>query len=309
MADNRTSDFNVVLPSNSNLSSHPSNTPDDYTVRLNRPISLVGDWEVALINIHYPHNWFDFTKKVKVYWVYVNDHVGLDKVAQSEQHTVITYNESQQSPVITFDSHTTVRNSHFTFYPAHFSTVQEIGDLLCRQLEQGIKTEGREPGVRITFQYDYETRFGHIHCNYGNLYVYCDSNYLARMIGITAVNIRPHEIDSLSTIELSELFLLHGGMKSQFLKLDSIYVYTNLIQNQYVGDSESPLLGIVPIQKRTQDKNFFVFNPITYLPLAMSNFQDVKIALRTVRGEKLPFPQFTPNVVCTLRFRRCKNAI
>ena len=45
------------LPSNASLDKFPTNTLTEYGVCLPRTISLTGDWEVALTEIHYPHSW------------------------------------------------------------------------------------------------------------------------------------------------------------------------------------------------------------------------------------------------------------
>ena len=49
--------FYLHLPSNSSLDKFPKNTLTEYRVCLPQTISLTGDWEVALTEIHYPHSW------------------------------------------------------------------------------------------------------------------------------------------------------------------------------------------------------------------------------------------------------------
>src|ERR1043165_3909523 len=49
--------FYVTLPSNSSMHYYPNNTVTRYTTRLANPISLSGDWEVGLTEIHYQHTW------------------------------------------------------------------------------------------------------------------------------------------------------------------------------------------------------------------------------------------------------------
>ena len=49
--------FYLHLPSNSNLDEFPKNTLTEYRVCLPQTISLTGDWEVALREIHYTHSW------------------------------------------------------------------------------------------------------------------------------------------------------------------------------------------------------------------------------------------------------------
>jgi hypothetical protein len=310
MVDSK-SDFFIVLPSNSNLKSHPSNTPGEYTVRLGRPVTLSGDWEVALLNIQYPHNWFDISEKAVVHWVYTKNRVpARDEVVASKVKVV--HNEIFQTNTVSlvdpemFAANDMRYTSH-TVWPGHFSSAQEIGDRMCKLIEDGIKNSDLRRHPKIVFQFDFHTRSGAVHASEGSLFLFTESVYLANMLGINTIEVTPAQTDEISSIELPKLYMLSGPGKSLFSKLDSIYVYSDIVENQFVGDTEAPLLGIVPIQKRTDDKQFFTFNPPLYLPVNKSHFSEVKILLRTSKKEKLPFPIFTPNVVCTLRFRRHKS--
>ena len=52
-----TTQFYLHLPSNSSLDTFPDNTLTEYRVGLPQTITLEGEWEVALTEIHYPHSW------------------------------------------------------------------------------------------------------------------------------------------------------------------------------------------------------------------------------------------------------------
>ena len=49
--------FYLHLPSNASLDKFPNNTLTEYRVCLPQTITLSGDWEVALTEIHNPHSW------------------------------------------------------------------------------------------------------------------------------------------------------------------------------------------------------------------------------------------------------------
>ena len=49
--------FYLHLPSNSSLNKFPNNTLTEYRVGLPQTVSLTGDWEVGLTEIHYPDSW------------------------------------------------------------------------------------------------------------------------------------------------------------------------------------------------------------------------------------------------------------
>lgn len=55
----RAKEFQVTLPSNVSDHLYPKNKPTEYTTALSTPIDLKGSWEVALIDVLFPHNYFN----------------------------------------------------------------------------------------------------------------------------------------------------------------------------------------------------------------------------------------------------------
>ena len=53
------SEFYLTLPSNSSVEYYPENTLTSFTTRLPNSIHLEGDWDVGLVEIQYPHNWYN----------------------------------------------------------------------------------------------------------------------------------------------------------------------------------------------------------------------------------------------------------
>ena len=49
--------FYLTLPSNSPMKYFPQNTVANFRVKLADRIVLLGQWEVALTGLHYPHTW------------------------------------------------------------------------------------------------------------------------------------------------------------------------------------------------------------------------------------------------------------
>ena len=56
--------FYLMLPSDASMNVFPNNTLSSYITRLPRPIELPGRWEVGLVEIQYPHTWFNVSKDV-----------------------------------------------------------------------------------------------------------------------------------------------------------------------------------------------------------------------------------------------------
>ena len=91
----------------------------------------------------------------------------------------------------------------------------------------------------------------------------------------------------------------------------SMYVYSSLVKHQLVGNTEAPLLGIVPIQNGSSNpvgegiQEYYSFNPPVYVPMAQSSFRDVRIELKTDWGDPFPFlASPTQKVATRLHFRR-----
>ena len=96
----------------------------------------------------------------------------------------------------------------------------------------------------------------------------------------------------------SASFVRDGGV-------DSIYVYSDIVELQMVGDTMAPLLGIVPLKtKKCGSRQFFTFTSPIYLPICKQQFSTIHIRLRTARGKPIPFPENSTNVVCMLHLRR-----
>ena len=56
-------EFELTLPSNEKR--NPRNKPVQYEKTLTKSLDLSGEWEVALINLSYPHNWLVFDKPIQ----------------------------------------------------------------------------------------------------------------------------------------------------------------------------------------------------------------------------------------------------
>lgn len=315
--------FTLVLPSNSNMHSHPDNRPGDYTVRLSHPITLTGDWDVALANIHYPPNWFDFREKANVNWIFSRHRISTP-LSELGQCVKVVYDPNANKFEVTileqdWQYGTDVVHGSCIVWPGHYESVQDIGAHLCKMVEDGIKLAKKQ--TRVSFHFDHDTRAGMIHTEEGSLFLFTDKQHLALMLGQAYAKIVPREsrptVPQPTTedvtvpgvpIPIPDIYMLTGPGKSRFAKIDSVYVYSDIVENQRIGDTEAPLLGIIPVQKKNnEEKQFFVLNPPAYLPVNKSEIDEVGIALRTARGEPIPFPKFSSNVICTLQFRRRKS--
>ena len=76
-----------------------------------------------------------------------------------------------------------------------------------------------------------------------------------------------------------------------------IFIYVNIIEYQYVGDTKAPLIRVIDSKQRLKNGSpceieptqRIVFSNLEYKKLLSKNFQSIEIQLRTETGELVPF--------------------
>ena len=81
--------------------------------------------------------------------------------------------------------------------------------------------------------------------------------------------------------------------------VESLYVYCDVIENQFIGDTRAPLLRIVPVRGHYNEIIGEVYTSPHYVPVLKKEFE---ISIKTDRDELVPF-QFGKAIV-KLHFRR-----
>lgn len=84
-----------------------------------------------------------------------------------------------------------------------------------------------------------------------------------------------------------------------------LYIYTDIIAAQIVGDSNVPLLRAVPIDIKESSTVYEIFIHPYYMPLVKHSFDTIEINIRTSTGELVPFEGGLLNK--TLHFRKKQN--
>ena len=84
--------------------------------------------------------------------------------------------------------------------------------------------------------------------------------------------------------------------------MQSLYVYSDLIMPQLVGDVRAPLMRICYASGSPGDITNTEFNRLQYYPLLKKSFQYVEIDLRDDQGLPIPFASYG-RVVCVIHIR------
>ena len=81
----------------------------------------------------------------------------------------------------------------------------------------------------------------------------------------------------------------------------NIYLYTNIIEPQYVGNVRAPLLKTIAIDHLSENTHVIYENPY-YLNIPPTQLTTICLDVRTLTGERVKFPVYG-YIYFTLHFR------
>ena len=257
------SDFYITLPSNSSMNYYPNNTLSHYTTKLPKRVTLAGDWEVGLVEVQYPHTWFNVSEGDRTFRISQRDDSN-DKKVWLEVGTFkleVGYYPSPQYLVKLINGRI---KAIFKSDPVSFS---------YRSITQKIKvTLANDTQITIPSQ-------------------------LKDMFHLKNATMLPDVNPTETTYKSEKPIDLDKGMYA-------LYVYSDIVEPQIVGDSLVSLLRAVPISGEYGAKVYTHFNNAQYHPLARRDFDTVEVDIRDDTGKPIPFERGKLLVTLHLRQRR-----
>ena len=304
--------FYITLPSNEFSSEYPHNKNSHYFTSLPKPIDLLpGEWEAALVEIHYPHNWYSFDDENQT--LFSTGYI-LEKnqdVIEDDQHTWKTKPLYRKSYL-----HDHIRTG---YYKSCFDLVQELNEKL-KTHNTGINISWNIHSKKITFNF---TRPSYIRLN----------RYLAAILGLPVSvkriftqypGLKEFEYNNTHEISVAKLSLkpLTSSSSANFkfaftatncadleLKTRVLYIYSNLIEHSYVGHYSVPLLRAISTNSENSGKYVnTTFDDPHYVGLASSSssIKNIEIAIVSGQGSYVKF-QSGGVVLLKLHFRHARG--
>ncbi len=321
--------FLMALNSDSSMEKHPENEPTEFTAHFPAGISLSGDWEVALVEASFPHEWHDIKSVIGIHIISTMTEIGGDVSLLGDVlcarprpplHTSWSYE------VTTVEGAEDLFKYHYAEVASgEYATAQLLGDAVSEAVTGALSHDYPIKILKVLdYKYDAAAKTGQYSVLHDHLSVFLvlEQNVLANALGLTYRRVLPI-IDSsddtngsLVSFDLPEyrtVYFLTGNSGTSMLRkpihmydgsIDTIYIYSDIVQPQLVGDVVSPLLGIVPVKTARGSRQVFTFKSPTYLPVSKQDFSSIHVKLRTPKGKPIPFPENSTNVVCMLHFRR-----
>ena len=87
--------------------------------------------------------------------------------------------------------------------------------------------------------------------------------------------------------------------------IESIYIYSDIVENQYVGDYKVPLLRVVPVRSNFGEMDWIHYDKPHYMRMNRENINNIDINIRGSTGEFVSF--VSGKVIVTLVFRRISS--
>ena len=84
-----------------------------------------------------------------------------------------------------------------------------------------------------------------------------------------------------------------------------MYIYTDIVENVIIGDTEAPLLRIVETAGNFGDIIHQTFEPLRFIPLRRKSFDSIEIDIRDAYGQPMSFESGILTV--TLHIRRASS--
>ena len=304
-------EFKVTLPSNASMNLHPQNRPNHYVTELASPIHLDGDWEVALVDIQFTHSWNTVLQASGGNFALmplVDDVIksagDLSRVTQkanllrggggatnveksaanflkSTVEVVLedARREQRKPPPVNFFVF-----ENFNVPAGYYSSARELGQYVASVLTEAVDRAGFNE--KVIFKLDPISDKGMLAFErpnrlYGTLLI-GNANVWTSMLGFAPSphfeqwQVRDLPLVGINPIALEDLY--------------SVYVYSDIVSHQLVGDTLVPLMGVVPIQGQEKGKQlYWSFNPPYYMSVTKNEIKSIEMQMNTDRGAKFPF--------------------
>ena len=270
------SQFYLTLPSNSSTGYYPENTVSNYITHLSRAISLEGEWEVAVVEVHYPCSLLTLSENSTII-IYAYPKDQYEQLKSEARESGVEPNYDSILPTMEVA----------TLTPGDYIDVQEVVSMINKH--DVVKEYAY-------FNYEEKTKRNEINCRSHVIQIEL-SDKLALQLGYS-----PGENDLKKNNLSIRPANLRVGLPSQ------MYIYCDIVEPQLVGDYMAPLLQMINIDTTNYvygGSRFMQFHSPHYIPVLKASFESVEIDLRDNTGVKLPFKFGTSCV--KLHFKRKEN--
>ena len=305
---NNNDEIILTLPSTSSLNCFPNNKQNNFRVLLPTALELEGMWEVAIISIQYPFNWANFEEDYAAILIKLQENEVEEyfktqcKISQAiskdTKHVALTtivreYMSQTRTPYTSFKM--------IKMPKGFYESPQEFSEYLVKEFNKMTMIPGSQLKQPCKLRSTYDNITQTIFFEKENINIF----------RIASLNKGFHDIIGTITECFHEKLYIsepssHTAKKAHIKNYSSMYIYSDVIKYQIVGDSQAPLLATMPLHGSRNQQYFWEFNPPYYLPVNKKSIPSIEMRICTETAEPFPFDQHGW-VVVRLHFRKQRS--
>ena len=258
--------FYIVLPSNSSMDLYPDNKTSSFKVNLATHLDLdIDKWEAALAEIQFPISWYNIRKGRNFIRRGIRGVDFLEDFPEKKSET------------------RRVHWSRVEITAGYYASVKEIIEKLNE------KEEGKI--IPITYSFEKVSQKTSIKKS-ERIYINWKNSDIAKCLGFNP-----------DSYILKKERYTSPNLASTKSMYKNVYVYSDIIKNQSVGNVKAPLLRIVPVEGSYGEICCVRYEKPHYFPLSRNHIGTIHVDLRDDKGELISFESGSQTVL-TLVFRR-----
>jgi hypothetical protein len=270
-------DFYLTLPSNTS----PENLTSNFSVHLPTKLDLQGKWEVALVEIQYPHSWN-------------NIHGARENVGIGDNQIEITFQNQQKITIY-------IPGGYYGTIHELLAAVEYAKHKASDAISKFLKLNGKKTETGFQQKHVKDIIVG-FHLEFDDTLKRVKMKLFPDMVAKVQISERLQYMLGFSNR------IFHVGKKLAPFQPDvrggfySLYVYCSLVEPQIVGNVTAPLLRTVHIEGIHGDMIEKLYHTPHYVPVIAKEVDRIEIDIKDDKNQSVPF-QFGKTVV-KLHFRK-----
>ena len=277
-------DFYIDVMSDASMEAHPENQGGCFTVDLQKPISLLAHkWEVGLAEITFTQDWCPLIPEEIWARVLVNAKAGgvwivHKEAVMSHAQSGKTYRNMTDLWKNCLDA---LVKKAFTVAKCQITNLLYVKDKKAKNIQLRGTVTGTKRPVRLEL-----------------------STSLVQMLGFTRTQLvesRYFQTDAKMAIATPNTLYKPKLTRA----INSLWVYTDIIQEHVTGSATSTLLRVIDVQQGEDLGRVLAYPSPHYFTLNSNNISSITIKIFTSKGGA-PI-QFVSPVNCRLYFRQVKK--
>ena len=301
-----TQQFQVTIINTPSSDGGSSSRPDKISYKLPVKQQLDGEWEVALMEIQYPNSGQNVQEDLEFGLVIVG--LGISRDEEVDSFDQYVYDEcigilkggpyekykqnlekysDETQELFSLTRHGTKIYMRMNFgyrrlkIPAgHYKSIENLIDIFNLKIAEAYTAMGADmtkvnPILQLRFD-------EHLDRMVGNkpgypVALFTKGRALRTILGIGGENIHGN-----TWAVIKNAFC--GTHSPELEMMPIMFIYSNIIKHQIVGDTITPLLGIVPVQGGPREECQWTFSPPFYFPLKCKELDHITFKLKTETG-------------------------